>query len=412
MAHQLNRLADQLEPHVERLPGPSADDSPRTTNAWQRLFLIFHGANISIVEKHPDFLRLFDEDGDEEDPYGDIGVTRVASDDEQEEKSSSQEMEIEEDQAEEEEEEQKQETAQKKQKRKADAAHLAVIKRAQKIIGGLTLGNVGADDLAEAIAEPPALAAEKAEDLALTWLVRGFAEPSRDWHRILRVWTRDSSPSTREFLELSAQLDDNMDHMRRDVNLRHTQSATRTDTYLADLLYKIETLKCAAEWNSHKGPGAGAIKNAFNVALFQRENDAIFRNLTDSQKKRKMEEYSTEFTLFKKDREELVTARNRLWLAWENFGTAVLIHPFFSAPNLGQKRAKKFRSLLDVLISLAPPSTKSNPRGRNIFNDHETKNRGVLYTLSAALCESEEEEQMVAHYLDNFFIRYPSKIGT
>ncbi|KAJ6556468.1 hypothetical protein B0H19DRAFT_1071563 [Mycena capillaripes] len=93
-----------------------------------------------------------------------------------------------------------------------------------------------------------------------------------------------------------------------------------------------------------------------------------------------------------------------------HFGTVVLIHPFFSAPNLGQKRAKKFRSLLDVLISLAPPSMNANAAGRNIFNDNEQRNRDVLYSLTAVLCDSQAEQEMVTSHLDNFFIRYPSKI--
>jgi hypothetical protein len=45
-----------------------------------------------------------------------------------------------------------------------------------------------------------------------------------------------------------------------------------------------------------------------NIRLYQRENDAIFRGLTPVQATRKMDEFSGDFELFKKGREEPITA--------------------------------------------------------------------------------------------------------
>ncbi|KAJ6554117.1 hypothetical protein B0H10DRAFT_2374199 [Mycena sp. CBHHK59/15] len=197
-------------------------------------------------------------------------------------------------------------------------------------------------------------------------------------------------------------------------------------TYLADLIHKIETIKCATEWNAKTGPGSGSFKNDFNTALYQRENDVIFRHLSAREKKSKMKQQSADFILFKKSREQLVTARNRLLFAYNNissvfssaiqthpyrFGTGVLIHHFFSTANLGQKRAKKFKSLLDALKALAPPS-QARTAGRNHFDDLEQGNRDVLYTLTSALCTTEEEKEKIAEHLDNFFILYPSSVRT
>ena len=81
-------------------------------------------------------------------------------------------------------------------------------------------------------------------------------------------------------------------------------------------MHKIETLKFASEWTKRTGPGSGSFKNTYNTTLFQRENDAIFRNLTAREKKNKMEEYSGDFILFKKSREKIITARNRLLFSW------------------------------------------------------------------------------------------------
>ncbi|KAJ6574041.1 hypothetical protein B0H19DRAFT_1063053 [Mycena capillaripes] len=77
---------------------------------------------------------------------------------------------------------------------------------------------------------------------------------------------------------------------------------------------------------------------------------------------------------------------------WEGtlFGSGFLIDPFFSVANLGQKRTKKFKSLLDALIKLTPAS-KSNGLNRNRFHDLEENTRNVLYMLTSAPCSSDEE---------------------
>ncbi|KAJ6528578.1 hypothetical protein B0H19DRAFT_1274794 [Mycena capillaripes] len=136
----------------------------------------------------------------------------------------------------------------------------------------------------------------------------------------------------------------------------------------------METIKCAREWNQNTGPGSGSFRRDFSIALFQREHKAVFRNLTPQEKKAKMIEFEADFKLFKKAHEDLVTARNRLLFASEDFGSGVLIDPFFSVANLGQKRTKKLKSLLNALIRLTP------------FHDLEEKNRDVLYMLTSAPC--------------------------
>ncbi|KAJ6566025.1 hypothetical protein B0H19DRAFT_1066379 [Mycena capillaripes] len=322
--NQPDALYSKLEPFLDYMDGPSADDTPRTKNAWERFLQMFHAT--------PDGTPSPEENSDVE-PDAD------KEDDEEEEEEPEADA----------------ETAER-----AAAPNLAVIKRAQKILATEHRGPVASDMLAKAIAEPPALIGEKAEDHSLGWLLRGY-QPHHNW------------------VDYSAVL-----------NLSRTEASVSTTTYLASLIHKMETIKCAREWNQNTGPGSGSFRRDFNIGLFQREYEAVFRNLTPQEKKAKMIEFEVDFKLFKKAREDLVTARNRLLFALEHFGSGVLIDPFFSVANLGQKRTKKFKSLLDALIRLTLASESDDPN-RNRFHDLEEKNRGVLYMLTSALCSSDEE---------------------
>ncbi|KAK6988384.1 hypothetical protein R3P38DRAFT_3374058 [Favolaschia claudopus] len=409
MEANLTRLGGRFSEYVDALLDPSEADSPRTKSAWQRLLEILMGVSERIVDGHPDFLELFrgnaplpsdddesDSEGQHEDKTPDASSQPV-QDQEPEEDGAGEQSEG----------EGEVETASQRKERRKAAAHGAVIKRAQKIIGVMAHGPVPARDLAAEIAEETKLVAESMEDQALGWLIRGFKNPASTWTVTLTRWRRDAAADTISFLKTSHELDLDADLLKRDINLSHSQAATRTDTYLLDLIQKMETIKFASEWTAHTGPGAGKFKSDFNTALFQREHGAIFAHLSDREKKAKMEELSVDFQLFKKSREELITSRNRLLLAYQNFGTGVLIHPFFSTKNLGQKRAKKFKSLLDVLMNLAPKSTTPN---RNRFDDIEQRNRDVLYEIATALSSGDEEAEKISTHIDDFFIRYPSKV--
>ncbi|KAJ7700586.1 hypothetical protein B0H14DRAFT_3651153 [Mycena olivaceomarginata] len=173
------------------------------------------------------------------------------------------------------------------------------------------------------------------------------------------------------FVSISAALDETSDAMLRDINLSQSHAATRTETYLAELLYKMETIKFATEWQKQTGPGALASKAKYNTELFQRENIAIFRDLSNWQKKTKWKSIPLNSATLKS------LANNLLPL----FGTGVLIHPFFATHNLGHKRAHHFKSLLDVFINLTPPAENSDVQGAKRFDDLEETNREVLYTL-------------------------------
>ncbi|KAJ7475593.1 hypothetical protein B0H11DRAFT_2281808 [Mycena galericulata] len=184
--------------------------------------------------------------------------------------------------------------------------------------------------------------------------------------------------------------------MKNFQNLRQTQSARHTEHYLSNLLLNIDTIKFAKEWNLRTGPSSGKFKAKFNETLFQRENDAIFRDLSPDKVRDKMQ--------------DIVLAHNRLSFAFDNGGTGILIDPLFSVHNLGDRRAKKFQSLLDMLIRLAPDSQHPETGYHTLLDNLEQSNRAVLYSLSASLCANEDEREVIAQYIDAFYIKYPSRM--
>ncbi|KAJ7764084.1 hypothetical protein DFH07DRAFT_770490 [Mycena maculata] len=66
--------------------------------------------------------------------------------------------------------------------------------------------------------------------------------------------------------------------------------------------------------------------------------------------------------------------------------------------------------VLDVLRTLAPASDDETIPERTRFHDLEQENRHVLYDLTSALCADDNERELIAKFLDDFFIKYPTNI--
>ncbi|KAJ7658577.1 hypothetical protein B0H17DRAFT_1213122 [Mycena rosella] len=327
-------------------------------------------ASIATIGIHPDVLDK--PDGEADDERENIETTIVDNENQDEPQANAERL-----------------PASQKKERRDPAPDLRVMKRAEEILLAAGQDPLAPTELIELITNPPALSAQRLENMALSRLLRGFSHPKTTWHVTMRPYIEHASPTHVDFCELSTALDERPDLMRRDVNLSQTHAAADMKTYLADIIHKMETIK-------------------YNTELFQRQNEDIFEGLTGHEKAEKMADLSAQFKRFKKLREQLITARNRLYFSYMNFGTGVIVDPFFTTANLGDKRAHKFQSLLDTLVSLAPEA--ANP-GRTLFHNVESTNREVLYMLTAALCSSEREKDAVAEWIDNFFMNYPSHVG-
>ncbi|KAJ7196632.1 hypothetical protein GGX14DRAFT_672192 [Mycena pura] len=346
-----------LKPLLNALSQLEIDNSPRSLRTWRLIYDEFDGRATDIYQRYPasDFSQNVNElSSEEEDALQENG---------EEEDQKGKKIE--------------EPPALPQLSRKKDA-HCKLVKRVEKIIGAL----------------------EQAPDA------------------LIRDRTGKAAESIIAFCESSNSFDGEDKLLDRDENLRHSRGRSETVSYLSQILYKIDTIKCAWEWNSQRGPGSLNQKHAYNVALFQRNRPSDFRGLALSEKNNKMKELKSEYGEWMKSREGEITARNHLLKAWENtsqFGTGVLILRFFSVQNLGPRRAKQFNSLLDVLnnfvrqVEMDEDEAQARGWTRSRLDGLEEQNRAVIYSLTARLCCSEEEKVAVEGFLDQFYIRYPSK---
>ncbi|KAJ7021364.1 hypothetical protein C8F04DRAFT_1273794 [Mycena alexandri] len=379
MGHEdLVDAVQTVEGIIDHLPLPSASDSPRTKSTWEKLLHLCHGVSLEITMHHTDMLAIMADEVDEEENEKEEEDPQQAGSQVGSQAGS-------------------QVGSQAGSQAELQQAGSQEEERAQVLIGGITEGRVSPSELFERISHPNlSLKAPQQEDLALGWILRGFEDGV--WSRLVGKQKTNAAPSTVSFLQLSATLDTTPDLDRRDLNLNNSIGNSEGSRYLLEVIYKIETIKCAKEWLTHIGPGSGNYKQQFNTRF---------------KKMKEFKEEFKEFKEFKKGREELITARNRLVSYWDymtQFGTGVLIHTFFIAPNLGDKRGKTFRSLLKALSRLAPPAEEVQGAGRTRFHDVEERNRSVLHGLLKALCGDDAERREVKKYINNFYAVWPSQI--
>jgi hypothetical protein len=84
-------------------------------------------------------------------------------------------------------------------------------------------------------------------------------------------------------------------------------------TFIATLLYQIETIKFAVDWEK-RGSGAGGKnwKSKWYKTAFQLTHANAFDNLTRLEKEEKMSDMAAQYAKWVRDNEDAVTARNRL----------------------------------------------------------------------------------------------------
>ncbi|KAJ7202222.1 hypothetical protein B0H12DRAFT_1244056 [Mycena haematopus] len=420
MSERIENAATAMQRLLESLPAPTEEDSPGTTNAWQNLFGVMLGATDLIAAKHADFPSIFEDvDGIQEEADttemdvddGDEDLTRV-NEDAQEDSTVDGDVDHDEDEEEVEraDGEEHLTLAQIKARRRAQA-QLRVTRRSQVIIGEGSKAGVTPDELFTLITVPIKVTSEKAEDRALSRVMRGFVNAGNQsaWKQELSNHVNEALPQIQDFCEESIEFDGESDKLLdRDLMLSHTESAREVDYCLTAILHKAETIKFAHAWNQLTGKGSLKAKHQYNQRLFRRHRAQDFEGLSKAAANDLIEEMHAELTEFIRCREGVVTARNRLYFAYDNFGTAVLIDPFFTITNLG-KRTKNFQSLLDSLMHLVPPPETRKVPSR--LADQEQENRYVLYGLLRVLCSDDEAWAACKEYLDSFFAEYPSRVA-
>ncbi|KAJ7445573.1 hypothetical protein B0H11DRAFT_2249463 [Mycena galericulata] len=427
-ANDVDNLRETLSTNLQLLPPPTAADTPRTRLSWQKLCQYFVGAARKLSRLH----TPIPEDSEEEDSgtaksprkprspprHSRPGPSRNQDDDQDDQRDDDEEEDVDktrvatppphpdQDQDHDQDDDQAPSKPAKLTKEQRDArAHTAVVTRVEKIIGAMSQPALTPTDLISRISEPPALTMDKAEDLAFTCIVRGFTTPAHNWKITTRPFVRGASSDILEFVQGSAELDSNQDTLEMDYRLSQTTSKNALESYLFDVLVKIETIRFAKDWN-RTGAGTVTYKDGYNKRLFQKINAPVFRDADDATKVRLMKEYAEDFGTFKRNREKLVTARNRLATCYDSFGTAILIDPFFDTRAL-ESRSKKFQALITTLANLAPRSTYDDAAdNENRFTDNEPEHRDLLVALLRTLSPSPEEADAVENYIADFFKKH------
>ncbi|KAJ7240289.1 hypothetical protein C8J57DRAFT_1727185 [Mycena rebaudengoi] len=189
----------------------------------------------------------------------------------------------------------------------------------------------------------------------------------------------------------------------------HTTNAGAIESYVEQVLLKIEAIKFATEWN-RGGNGSVKDKIQYNTDLFQAGNPKIFHGRRPNEKAKLMLTHSDEFEAFKTARGPLITGRNRLQEAWVKFGLVVLLDPFWRVENLGTKRAKKYRDVVEVLDVLTRSEDRLDDDGNTQLDLLEADNLEVLLGIVKMLCSDEAERKTVLTFIKNFLEKYPSSV--
>ncbi|KAJ7048374.1 hypothetical protein C8F01DRAFT_1095112 [Mycena amicta] len=162
------------------------------------------------------------------------------------------------------------------------------------------------------------------EDIALAEAGVGFGSPEDD-----ASW---AAPDYAAMMRRSLKLDLVADHVKRDARLQQliaSSAVAGQGAYLQGVVIKMETIKCQ--------PSAHKKKFQHHLGVFEKQHPELFTGMLRDQKEGSVGENGANEESFKEwlaTRDKVISARNRLLKTYALMGSAVLIHPFFSAEKL------------------------------------------------------------------------------
>jgi hypothetical protein len=191
MSERIEAAATVLNNMLAHLPLPTEDDSPGRLNAWQNVYAILLGATEAITKSHPDFVDIFSGDDPDCDSIQVDPDTTREDENGQQYASDNQEQPEQEGEAEESTAEQTKvhgrvpphcQSLTPVQRRKRAQQQWRITRRAQAILASANKLPVTAEELCELIAVPTKTTSEKGEDMALSRIMRGFANAGAEKH--------------------------------------------------------------------------------------------------------------------------------------------------------------------------------------------------------------------------------------
>ncbi|KAJ7184045.1 hypothetical protein GGX14DRAFT_409348 [Mycena pura] len=362
---------------LDDLPPPTADDTPRTKMAQLKLYLAMKNGIHVFDRVHEDF------------------KTRRAS----EALSSGEEGEEGEDQPEEEDdvETRKRRRRKKKGKKNQTDEADAIKRRALEILGAADENLIEPDAYLSLLLNPVKLANKSTEEVrALQVVVRGFEPPTDAWVHLLYLLPTLTDVSV--VCVVPRPLTTGPQHLLK------SQACHTIETRGIDYLHRLEGIIVQSQYNEKDKNRRQYVKE-LDKRVFESRYSNQWAGMDEEGKKAKMETMKAERKAVKKDRENLVMARNHLLRAYNLFGTGVILHPMFSLTQLGRHRSKSFNALLDTLWETAKQSPDETDGTR--FEKSEPGNKKCLNGILEALANNEEARDSVRNYIEGFYTLYP-----
>ncbi|KAI0072811.1 hypothetical protein K474DRAFT_1775179 [Panus rudis PR-1116 ss-1] len=288
-----------------------------------------------------------------------------------------------------------------------------VVERAQSAIEGYGLNYLSPCDILAAFEEPLETSGREAEDESLLRACRGYYSQigDEDWNALIfpLLETFDTWPMMNATSSRTDAIEDLHERLvQRHVRLEDAQLARSGTDMVYQWLRQIDQLKFAADWNTLQGVGANTAKTEFYQALFLRLPDTTARIVGRTPEEVKMMlggQLKEKYRHYRRKQERGITERKRLFAAYNLFGSAVFLDPFWRAENMGGRRTGAFMDVLRRIKEDIPETMSlASQEVDTLYHLHENATH-IAYTLFRLLGGPE-----VHHRLVDLLEEYPPDV--
>ncbi|EPT02956.1 hypothetical protein FOMPIDRAFT_1047325 [Fomitopsis schrenkii] len=230
-----------------------------------------------------------------------------------------------------------------------------------------------ADVVQGLLAQPDRAKAADQEDLAFARLLRGLPYGSlNDWEEALGAMGDRLTTTHTSTIAFSAAHDDIAGLTER-LTERHKALTTTllgntANTIVSFILYQVDNIKFAADWQECRGmPGGKKWASAFfKTAFIQDPNIAPeFLGLTGPATQRHFNALAPRFKSWRTATRHAISARGRLLRLYNMFGAAVLLDTTWAVDRLVNAHSRTFVPVLNnILATVVPAQLPPHARAR------------------------------------------------
>ncbi|KAF7796956.1 hypothetical protein EIP86_008144 [Pleurotus ostreatoroseus] len=282
------------------------------------------------------------------------------------------------------------------------AMNYAVPKRLAFICTAFAMDRILPEDV-PALMDPVRVGTHaKVEDAAFMILCRGYQMAAqRTWDELLSSQAVQLAGSD-EYRDHSQELDQLEDTDQRLLQALAQMTVSHgANQWLVQLMKHIETLKFAIDWNSARGQGSKRQKTWFYQQTFAQQPHLqdVFAGLSRKDTASTIRnEYAQDFKDWKRKNETTVTARNRLFLLYNFFGSPVFIDSVWTVDHLATQRSRAFMKVFASLSENVP--TRNGQTAIEHLQDGHQRGRLVLLAIINALGAGVHVKDHLMEFLD------------